>query len=194
MHDEVEPDVRPLAASPRPHRGRSPIRVETQELALLDAIEGGPADTVALPVWRDERPLTGLAGLVDWRTCGALSDQLRRGFFVGDAGEALLTCTPRLASAGRILVLGLGRRDVQGRADLRAVGERLFEIAAGIGARRVILGVPSARFDPSRPLALAEGVFERVLAAHDAAAGARAAPIWWAVAEPALVPYLRALV
>lgn len=194
MRDEHLSDVRLVGATPRPPRGRSPIRVEEQGLAVLDAIEGGPADTMVLPIWRGERPLTGLAGLVDWRTCGALSEQLRRRFFVGDVGEALLTCTSRAASAQRLLLLGLGPREAADLATLRAEGGRIFEVARGLGARRVMLGLPSARGGASGPLALAEGAFGRVLAAREAASDPREAPLWWAITEPALVPYVRALV
>src|SRR6266446_3210351 len=41
--------------------------------------------------WKLERPLTGLAGLVDWRLSGRLSRLIRAGLVIGAAGEALLT-------------------------------------------------------------------------------------------------------
>lgn len=189
MHDDLQPNVRPLTSAPRQARAR----VLELGMAVLDSIEGGAADTMILPVWSDERPLRGLAGLVDWRTCGGLSEPLRRGFFVAAVDEALLTCSRRVLSARRILLLGLGRRGALDRAALRAAGERAFAVAEGLGARRVIFGLPSGRFDPSMPLALAEGAQGRVIAAQEAAADLRSAPLWWFVGEPELLPYLQAL-
>jgi len=192
MQDELQPNVRPLTSAPRPARGRAP-RVLELGMGLLDSIEGGAVDTMILPIWSDERPLRGLAGLVDWRTCGGLSEPLRRGFFEGALGEALLTCSWRVPSAGRILLLGLGRRGALDRAELRAAGERAFAVADGIAARRVIFGLPSGRLDPSMPLAIAEGAQGRLIGAQEAAGDLRSPPLWWFVSEPELLPYLQAL-
>lgn len=71
------------------------MRIEVAELRLsaLDALD---VDALAVFVG-PERPLQGLAGLVDWRLCGALSRAILAGVFEARSEEALL-----LPSGGRI--------------------------------------------------------------------------------------------
>src|SRR3989442_7133162 len=57
----------------------------------LDAIDQAAAESLCLFVASDERPLTGLAGLVDWRLTARLSRLVRGGQLTGEAGEAVLT-------------------------------------------------------------------------------------------------------
>src|SRR3989441_12376298 len=57
----------------------------------LDAIDQAAAESLCLFVASDERPLTGLAGLVDWRLTARLSRLVRGGQLTGEAGEAGLT-------------------------------------------------------------------------------------------------------
>lgn len=193
MRDELQPNVRPFPLTPRTGRSRAPLRVQELGLELLDQIEGGPADTAVLPIWADERPLTGLAALIDWRTCGQLSRALRDGITTGERGESTLTMTRRLGAAWRLLLVGMGPRGGLDREDARALGEAIFAITARLGARKVLLGVPSGRRDPSLALTLVEAIAGRLQEAASAAASPREAPLWWAVTEPELVPYLRAL-
>src|SRR2546421_3459881 len=54
----------------------------------LDAIDQAAAESLCLFVTSDERPLTGLAGLVDWRLTARLSRLVRGGQLTGEAGEA----------------------------------------------------------------------------------------------------------
>src|SRR2546421_8969126 len=57
----------------------------------LDAIDQAAAESLCLFVASDERPLTGLAGLVDWRLTARLSRLVRGGQLTGEAGEAGVT-------------------------------------------------------------------------------------------------------
>lgn len=193
IRDEPQPNVRAFPLTPRTGRARSPLRIEELDLSLLDQIEGGPADTVVLPIWSDERPLTGLGALIDWRTCGQLSRAMREGITTGARGESTLTMTRRLGVAWRLLLVGMGPRGGLDREDARELGEAIFTITARLGARKVLLGVPSGRRDPSLPLALVEAIAGPLQEAAAGAQSAREAPLWWAVTEPELVPYLRAL-
>ena len=73
----------------------------------LEAIDQADAESLCLFVGEDERPLTGLAGLADWRLSGGLSRLLRRGLLQGSAGEALLTPGTRLGFK-KVFLFGLG--------------------------------------------------------------------------------------
>ena len=60
------------------------------DLQKLD--EPMAAEVVACCIWKDETPMRGLAGLVDWRLAGRLSVLEKSGFLLGNAGEVL--CVP----------------------------------------------------------------------------------------------------
>lgn len=60
--------------------------------------------------FRDERPLRGGAGRLDWRLCGDLSRRIQAGDLSGQRGEALLIGCGRALRSPRLLLLGLGDR------------------------------------------------------------------------------------
>jgi hypothetical protein len=78
----------------------------TAGLAAVDALD---VDAVCCFLTEDERPLSGAAGFVDWRLCGALSRVLKAGFFVGVPGEKLLVPTAGQLPAPKLFAVGLGR-------------------------------------------------------------------------------------
>jgi hypothetical protein len=66
-------------------------------------------EALCLPFFRDERPMRGPAGLVDFRLCGKVSKLIAGGRMLGELGEAvLMPARPRL-SAERLLWIGAGR-------------------------------------------------------------------------------------
>lgn len=74
-------------------------------------------DCLVLPVFRDDRPLRGAAGLADWRLCGRLSRLLKANRATGDAGETLLLPPGRRLRWKRLMWFGLG--DAKGYTDDR---------------------------------------------------------------------------
>jgi hypothetical protein len=76
-----------------------------------------PRDCLALPVFRDDRPLRGAAGLVDWRLCGRLSKLVRKQRASADPGETMLLPPGRRLKFKRILWFGLG--DAKGYSEDR---------------------------------------------------------------------------
>lgn len=74
-------------------------------------------DTLVLPVFKDDRPLRGAAGLADWRLCGRLSRLVKANRATAEAGETLLLPPGRRLRFGRILWFGLG--DAKGYSDER---------------------------------------------------------------------------
>jgi hypothetical protein len=83
--------------------GTRRIEVADLSLASLDALD---VEALALLVG-PERPLQGLAGLVDWRLCGALTRALASGLYAAGPGEALLLPTAGRLPARRVVALGL---------------------------------------------------------------------------------------
>ncbi len=58
----------------------------------------------------DERPLQGLAGLLDWRFQGAISRFLESGFLTGRSGEFAYLPIARAGSTYHLLLVGADER------------------------------------------------------------------------------------
>ena len=112
-------------------------------------------DCLVLPVFKDDRPLRGAAGLADWRMCGKLSQFVKANRTTGDAGETLMMPPGRRLRFGRIMWFGLGETkgysderfrkdlawivDVVGKAGITEVTLQAPGRASGlIGARRAV--------------------------------------------------------
>ncbi len=76
-----------------------------------------PRDCLVLPVFKDDRPLRGAAGLADWRMCGRLSKLLKNGKASAEQGESLLLPPGRRLRFSRLLWFGCG--DAKGYSDER---------------------------------------------------------------------------
>ena len=121
------------------------VVVEALHRSLLDGIgsdEPGTIDLAVLPYFEDERPLQGLAGLVDWRTSGRLSSLIREGFCTGRAGEAVLMPGRRTLPMRRLVLLGLGPSSSFDRSTAEATGERLVALVQELRADEAIVAMP----------------------------------------------------
>ena len=65
-------------------------------------------DTLLLPIFEDERPLRGAAGLCDWRLCGRLSRLLKKKRASGAKGESVLMPPGHRLRFARLMIFGLG--------------------------------------------------------------------------------------
>ncbi len=65
-------------------------------------------DTLVLPVFKDDRPLRGAAGLADWRLCGRLSRLLKSGRATADERETMMLPPGRRLRFKRVMWFGLG--------------------------------------------------------------------------------------
>lgn len=112
------------------------VRAAPLELATLDALD---VDAWAVFVAEDERPLFGLAGLLDWKLTGRLTKLIRDGSLAGSAGETLLTASSHGLKGSRIFAFGLGK------SEKTAFSQRASEAIAALvkaGVKRVAIGVP----------------------------------------------------
>ena len=115
------------------------LRFVAPDLRRLD--EAG-AEVVVCGVWKDERPLTGLACLLDWRLAGRLSRLARQGFLVGDVGElVVLPARPRLPF-DKLLACGLGPRARFDEATFRTVLERILDALTGLSVKKAVIELP----------------------------------------------------
>jgi hypothetical protein len=74
-------------------------------------------DCLVLPVFKDDRPLRGAAGLADWRLCGRLSRLVKSNKATAEAGETMLLPPGRRLRFQRVLWFGLG--DAKGYTEER---------------------------------------------------------------------------
>ncbi|MBA3822054.1 MAG: hypothetical protein H0X17_24430 [Deltaproteobacteria bacterium] len=130
-------------------------------------------DCLVLPVFKDDRPLRGAAGLADWRLCGRLSRLVKADQATGTAGEAVLLPPGRRLPFARVMWFGLGeskgysderfRKDVAWILDVvrqAAVTDFAVQLpgrASGlIGARRAIEIVLESELLADQPITLLE--------------------------------------
>lgn len=122
-------------------------------LADLSSLDQLKTEALCLPFFSDERPLRGAPGLIDFRLCGRISEQLVKDRMRGDVGEVvLMPARPRLM-AERLMWVGAGPRDALDETRFRAW-------ISDVMARLVSLRVRTAA------LVLPGRVHDRIDAAH----------------------------
>lgn len=114
------------------------------DLSALDSLR---VESYVLFLAQDERPPQGLAGLIDWRLAGALSQQLKQLFFTAKAGDSLLLATSQFARyhplpGSRLFVFGLGPQSESGK-QLESVVSSAAERLKRAGAENILIGLPS---------------------------------------------------
>lgn len=115
------------------------LRFVPRALRYLDEVS---AEVIACGIYRDERPLVGLAGLVDWRLAGRLSRLAKHGFLLGEIGELLaMPVRPRLPF-DKLLVAGLGRRSEFDEQTFRKVLGRTLDGLEGLHVKKAVLELP----------------------------------------------------
>jgi hypothetical protein len=132
----------------------------------------------ACTVWSDERPMRGLAGLLDWRLGGRLSALLRSGFLRGELGESLIVPGKPHVPFEKVLVMGLGRRAGFDDEAFKAAVLRLARTFEGLRVRRAVLELPgraSDAIDPERAITFT----------LDALGSSAEHDVWWLIDTPA---------
>jgi len=144
----------------------------------LRRLDDASAELCACSLWEDERPMRGLAALVDWRMGGRLSALIKSGFLSGRHGEALLVPGKPHVPFEKVLVAGLGRRADFDDDAFRGSVTRIASALEGLRVRRAVVELPgrgAGEIDPERAITMAlECVGDSP--EHDA---------WWLVETPA---------
>jgi hypothetical protein len=133
------------------------LRFVAPDLRRLDDVS---AEIVACGIFSDERPLRGLAGLLDWRLAGRLSRLAKEAFLVGEPGEVLaLPARPRLPF-DKAVVVGLGPRASFDDATYRRVLERLVGVFDGLQVKNVVVELPGRGGGAIEPERAAEALLD----------------------------------
>jgi hypothetical protein len=123
--------------------GRNQARIDLRFVAPdLRRLDEAGSEVVVCGLWKDRRPLTGLACLLDWRLAGRLSRLAKKGFLVGDVGEVLVVpARPRLPF-DKLLACGLGARASFDDTTFRAVLTRILDALAGLSVKKAVIELP----------------------------------------------------
>jgi hypothetical protein len=69
---------------------------------------------IIVSIYQNERPLAGLAGLLDWRFRGAISHHVRAGFITGKEGECVYLPLSARGQTYHLLLVGAGTANQAG--------------------------------------------------------------------------------
>lgn len=99
-------------------------------------------DALLLPVFSDERPLRGAAGLADWRLCGRLTRLIKKDRLRGQRGETVLFPPGRRLTFTRIFLFGVGPSTSYGDAEVRRDVRWMRDVALAAGVTSFALEAP----------------------------------------------------
>ncbi|MBE7451637.1 MAG: hypothetical protein HS111_22920 [Kofleriaceae bacterium] len=102
----------------------------------------GRHDALLLPIFSDERPLRGAAGLADWRLCGRLTRLLKQGRLRGERGETLMMPPGRRLGFTRLMLFGVGASAGYGDAEVRKDVRWMRDVALAAGVSDFALEAP----------------------------------------------------
>jgi hypothetical protein len=128
-------------AKAKPARGPKTTYID---LAALDDFKG---EALGVFCWSDVRPLSGVAGYLDWRLCGSLSQTLVSELFRGTAGETMLLSNTGRLQTRRIFVFGLGPSQGYDGSILRDGCKRAHDVMSRAGVKQIYLAAPATRTD-----------------------------------------------
>jgi hypothetical protein len=129
------------------------LRTVALDLATLDTLV---VEAYCVFVAEDERPLWGLAGLLDWRMTGALSRLCEQGLLAGDVAESLLTTTNGAVPGPRVFAFGLGPQRALSAASFAPIAKRAGEAVARAAVASVAVGLPEKPAGPEIARLVAE--------------------------------------
>jgi hypothetical protein len=118
------------------------LRFVLPSLARLDEID---AELLFAPVFEDERPVHGVAGLCDWRLGGRVARILETGFFGGELGDVLLVPGRPKTTFDKVCLFGAGPTETFGEATYQRVVGRMLKTMTDLRARGGVVELPGRR-------------------------------------------------
>ena len=115
------------------------LRFTAPELRCLDVFG---TEVLLCSVFADERPVGGVAGLVDFRMCGKISNLCRGEFLLGELGEVTLVPGKPKLSFDKLLFFGAGGRQDFNERVFRFVIEKMLTTLESLRARRAVVELP----------------------------------------------------
>ena len=107
-----------------------------------ERVDDQECDLLVAGFFRDERPLRGSSGLIDWRFNGRFSRFLIEKNLSGDWNETILIPSEGRVTPRIVLLLGLGYMREYGGLRLSEVPPRLLQIVKRLEAFDICLSLP----------------------------------------------------
>lgn len=120
------------------------LRFVTRDLRRLDL---AATEVLLATLAEDERPPHGVAGLVDWRLAGRVSQLLASGWATGAVGEVLLIPGKPKLPFDKVVFFGCGPRAAFGEKTYRRVVETMLGTLEGLRVRSAVVELPGRHFD-----------------------------------------------
>ena len=124
----------------------------------------------------DERPPHGVAGLVDWRLAGKVSQLLESGFATGSLGEVVLLPGKPKLPFDKVVLFGIGNKEQFGEDFFRQVVAKVLSTLEGLHARTAVVELPGRHIGAIAPERAADILLE--------SAGGRQEHDVWTLVEP----------
>lgn len=134
---------------------------------LSQPIDKMLSGTLVLTVFKDEKPLKGANGLVDWRLCGKLSKLVMDKKITGEYKENTLIISQKSMIAPRILVVGLGEGKDFNESRLEEVSLYIADTLKNVGVKKVSLSIPGSSYLPQNYAKSAEIVLTAFSKSYD---------------------------
>lgn len=115
------------------------LRFCPPSLASLDELD---SEVLACAVFADARPSHGLAGIVDWRLGGRLSELEKKGRLTGELGEVVLVPGKPRLPFDKILLFGAGARATFDEEVFERVLGEMLNALEGLAARAAVVELP----------------------------------------------------
>lgn len=111
--------------------------------AIEEAFMDHQIDALVATINENERPLLGLAGLLDWRFHGAISSCLRAGAITGKVGECVYFPISRNGQLYKLILLGVGSHSTVTTEALKPLQKNLASLKLkSVGVSRKDFGNP----------------------------------------------------
>ncbi len=120
-------------------------------LPALRRLDLAATEVLVASLTENERPVRGLAGLLDWRMNGRISSLLVNGFATGQLGEVLLIPGKPRLPFDKVILFGLGHTSAYGDRTYRAVVEKILSTLEGLKARSAVVELPGRHLGTIRP-------------------------------------------
>jgi hypothetical protein len=120
------------------------MRVSSTQLSLAALDRSPGVDAACLFITEDDRPLHGLAGLIDWRLCGMLSRVLKQGRFVGTFCDSLLMPGAGRIAVPRIFCIGAGPSVDLNLHALGRLMRRAADVLSLAGSKSFVTELPAS--------------------------------------------------
>jgi hypothetical protein len=123
---------------------------QTLEVDADQALFSGQIEGIVATCYANERPLAGLAGILDWRLHGIISRCIRSGVITGKEGECVYLPVTRRGETIHVILAGAGHSEEPGmrgnlpEETLRALEKNLANLKLSrVGISRSDLGEAS---------------------------------------------------